>query len=425
MADNDTPPQKTAHVSSTDDSEVKIKKTIDEKSISTITELINDIVKEALVLGTSDIHIEPRENDIIIRYRIDGLLRDAKVLNKDLGQTLLFKIKVSSKLRTDEHFAPQDGRISFVFGTVKVDTRISILPTTRGEKVVMRLLSSEGKALTLEDLGLFDRDLYIVQRSYQKPYGMILSTGPTGSGKTTSLYAMLKILNKPEINMMTVEDPVEYNIPGVNHIQINSKAGLSFATGLRSILRQDPNVIMVGEIRDEETARIAINAAMTGHMVLSTLHTNDAVTAIPRLFDMGIEPFLVATTLNIVIAQRLARRLCPECKTAFTLSPAELKQLATLRSDLSAYLKPHQTYYKATGCDLCGKTGYQGRVGLFEVLEIKKEIREIITGSRDVDKIAKVAREQGMLSIMEDGVKKTEQGLTTIDEIMRVTAYKE
>lgn len=389
-------------------------------------ELLDKIVKEALDQKASDIHIEPGELDVVVRYRVDGMLREVIKMEKELEQALVFKIKINSKLRTDEHFAPQDGRIRFIFDGKKVDTRISILPTTHGEKIVIRLLTSEGNAFDLENLGIVGRELQVIKESYHKPYGMILAVGPTGSGKTTTLYSILKLLNSREVNITTVEDPVEYDIPGVNHVQINNKADLTFANGLRAILRQDPNIIMIGEIRDSETARIAINAAMTGHLVLSTLHTNDSVTTIPRLSDMGVEPFLLASTLNVVIAQRLSRKLCEKCKEKYVLKEKEIEEIKILRPDIAALLNPDVEIYKEKGCDVCSNTGFKGRIGLYEVLEIKESIRRIITEKNsNADDVFDAARKDGLMLIVEDGVKKLLQGILSISELIRVTAIKE
>ncbi len=384
--------------------------------------ILNDLVVVALNKGASDIHIEPTEEAVVVRYRIDGILRDAFKIEKKYEESLIFKIKVNAKLRTDEHFAPQDGRITFEVGK-KVDTRISILPTTKGEKVVMRLLSKEGKSFKLEDLGMGEEDLLKVTRAYLKPYGSIIVSGPTGSGKTTTLYSILQIINSRDINITTVEDPVEYEIEGVNHVQINVKAGLTFAKGLRSILRQDPNIIMIGEIRDAETAEIATNSAMTGHLVLSTIHTNDAITTIPRLIDMGVDPYLIANTLNVVIAQRLARRLCQKCKVEYKITQKDLDALSYYRPDLTKLLKPEETVFKETGCKECA-SGFKGRVGLYEVLEITEEMQKLILLKTSTDEIFKVARSKGLKLIVEDGIDKLRKGITSLSEVMRVTALK-
>jgi type II secretory ATPase GspE/PulE/Tfp pilus assembly ATPase PilB-like protein len=387
--------------------------------------LLEDIVFKALAMRSSDIHIEPKEKNVVVRYRIDGMLREVLKIDKDIEQALIFKIKVASKLRTDEHFAPQDGRIKFIREAKSLDTRISILPTTKGEKVVIRLLSQEGRSFKLEDLGLEGKELEFVEKSMRKPYGMILTVGPTGSGKTTTLYSILTNINSPEINVTTIEDPVEYEIDGVNHIQINLKTNLTFATGLRSILRQDPDVVMVGEIRDNETARIAINAALTGHLVLSTLHTNDAVTTIPRLIDMGIEPYLVASTVNTIIAQRLCRLLCPHCKKEYKLTKEELDFTTKVRKDIGDKLEVGDKYYKKVGCQECGNTGYKGRIGIYEILDVDEQIRKLISMNSTVDEVFRLARKNGLHLIVENSINRLKDGLIDIAEIMRVTAMKD
>ncbi|MCA9385416.1 type II/IV secretion system protein [Candidatus Dojkabacteria bacterium] len=399
-------------------------KTGEVKKLISIEKLLNSIITAALDQRASDIHIEPEPKRVRVRLRIDGILRESWSIQKEYEQSLIFKIKIAGKLRTDEHFAPQDGRISFKLDEgKKVDTRVSILPTTHGEKVVFRLLTQDGRSFELKDLGLVGQDFEMVQRAYQKPYGTILTVGPTGSGKTTTLYAILKLLNSPEVNITTVEDPVEYNIVGVNHIQINTKADLTFASGLRSILRQDPDIVMVGEIRDGETARIATNAAMTGHLVLSTLHTNDSVTTIPRLIDMGIEPFLVASTVNLVIAQRLARKLCETCRQPYVVTEQDLTAINRVRPDIGRYLKVGEQLFREKGCANC-TDGFQGRIGLYETLQITKDIRDAITDNANADKIFEIARKEGLVLIVEDGINKLRAGVTSISEVNRVTALK-
>ncbi|KYC46390.1 MAG: hypothetical protein AMQ74_01852 [Candidatus Methanofastidiosum methylothiophilum] len=340
---------------------------------------------------------------------------------------MIFKVKISARLRTDEHFAPQDGRISFKFPEVgKLDTRISILPTTKGEKIVIRLLTKDTKMLTLEQLGVRGESLEKVERAYNKPWGMILTVGPTGSGKTTTLYSILQNINSREKNITTIEDPVEFDIDGVNHIQVNPNGNLTFANGLRSILRQDPDIVMVGEIRDTETARIAINAAMTGHLVLSTLHTNDAVTTVPRLIDMGVEAYLVAATVNLIVAQRLARLLCKECKQEYTLSKEEETDLEAARPDIARNIKSGDKFFKHVGCKACGGIGYKGRVGLYEVLELTKEMREIINDVNfTVDELYKQSKKEGLVTLLDDGINKLNEGLIDIPELIRVTALNE
>ncbi len=401
------------------------------------------------------------------------MLRDIVTIGNNLEESILFIIKVRAKLRTDIHFAPQDGKILFSFKNEdldgkkespneespkmdskeekkkdekeievvkeeiktpkepveeysKIDARISILPVTFGEKVVIRLLSQTNRTFGLADLGFEPDDLEKVEASYREPYGLILSTGPTGSGKTTTLYSILKILNTREVNITTIEDPVEYNIVGVNHIQINTKSDLTFANGLRSILRQDPNIIMVGEIRDTETARITVNSALTGHLVLSTVHANDAISAIPRLIDMGIEPFLVASTVNIIVSQRLARRLCDKCKTEYVIGKEEAhKDMLKLRPDLGKYLNTTDKLYKANGCSQCDNNGYSGRIGLYEILKTNKEIRDVIITSPTTDNIYAAAKKYGFKLMIEDGIFKLKKGLIDLEELIRVIAIKE
>lgn len=390
-----------------------------------IAELTDQIIKLAIEQHASDIHFETHEKGLLIRMRIDGMLREEVCIMKSIEANLIFRIKLESKMRIDEHMAPQDGRITFNIDGKKYDTRVSVIPTTMGEKIVIRILSKEGQSFSLTDMGFRGRELEILRKNYMKPYGMILSTGPTGSGKTTTLYAILMLLNSPEKNITTIEDPVEYEIEGVNHIQINPKADLTFANGLRSILRQDPNIIMVGEIRDKETAKIAINSAMTGHLVLSTIHTNDAVTTIPRLVDMDVDPFLIASTLTVVVAQRLARRLCDSCKQQYAMSKEELDELAKIRVDMSSLIKEGDLYYKEVGCPICRGTGYKGRVGLYEVFEINEKIRKLISEGAETDAILDAAKQDGFQSMTEDGLGKAKEGITSIAEIMRVTVMKE
>jgi len=393
-----------------------------------IGELLNNIVYTAFIQKASDVHIEATEHDLLIRYRIDGLLYDKLLIDKSLEDELVFKIKISAKIRTDEHFAPQDGRIAFRFPGLedKLDTRISILPTTNGEKVVIRLLTKEGKTLSLEQLGIKGKSLELVKKGYEKPWGMILAVGPTGSGKTTTLYAILQIINSREKNITTIEDPVEFEVGGINHIQVNPNGNLTFANGLRSILRQDPDIVMVGEIRDTETARIAINAAMTGHLVLSTLHTNDAVTTIPRLIDMDIEPYLVASTVNLIIAQRLARVLCSKCKEEYEVTGDELKDLNEIRPDIAKEIKLHQKLYRHVGCKECGNIGYKGRIGLFEILEVTKAMRELISKvDFNVDDLYDESKNWGLIRIFDDAISKMNQGLLDISELIRVIALIE
>ena len=393
--------------------------------IVNVSDLVNQIIEIAIQIKASDIHIEPKEYGLLVRMRVDGLLREILCVRHPIDANTTFRIKLEAKMRIDEHFIPQDGRIGFVINGNDYDARISTVPTTAGEKIVIRLLSKDDGSFELKGLGYQQRELNILQKNYKKPYGMILATGPTGSGKTTSLYALLKLLNSKDVNITTIEDPVEYNIDGVNHIQINNQAGLTFANGLRSILRQDPNVIMVGEIRDEETAKIAINAALTGHMVLSTIHTNDAITTIPRLLDMDVNPFLIASTLTVIIAQRLARKMCNDCKTQIEMDTQILEELQLDRPDMARLFKVGDPIFKSGGCTKCFNTGYRGRVGLFEVIEINEPIRKLLIQNFSQEDLFKEARSQGFTLMIEDGVDKIKRGITSLDEVMKVTVMKE
>ncbi len=392
-----------------------------------VIKLVNDLFSYAYTNHASDIHIEPTEKDIKIRFRIDGILYDVLSLPKAVLNTMISRIKILAKLRTDETRQAQDGKILTKVDDDKLDIRVSIVPTTKGEKTVMRLLSAKGKYFDLADLGMNNVDLKIVKKAIKESYGMILSTGPTGSGKTTSLYALIKILNNRNINICTIEDPVEYDLDGINQIQVDPKTSLTFADGLKSILRQDPDIIMVGEIRDSETAAIAVNSAMTGHLVLSTLHTNDSAIALPRLIDMKIEPFLVASTVNVVIAQRLVRKICMKCIVSYILSKEEVNELKE-DIDLKKFLNIDQLdeirFYKGKGCEHCNKSGYSGRIGIFEVLEVTDNIKELILTRSDGDKIKRVAIENGMTTMLEDGFKKAVSGSTTIEEVLRVIKSK-
>ena len=387
-----------------------------------MSKIVDLLVNYAAEDKASDIHIEPQEKNSLVRFRIDGILHDVLLLPKSLHDQIITRIKILSRLRTDEHLSPQDGKMRIALEEEEIDIRVSILPVTEGEKVVLRLLSSKFRKFSLVDLGMNEKDLKKVKDAYSKSYGMILSTGPTGSGKTTSIYAIVKLLNTREKNITTIEDPAEYRIKGVNQISVNVKTNLTFANGLRSILRQDPNIIFVGEIRDSETAGIAVNASLTGHLVLSTLHTNDAATALPRLIDMNVEPFLVASTVNVIIAQRLVRKICEICKATRTITKEEL--LKNLPPEvINNYIgdKDVVTIYQGTGCKICHATGYSGRIGVFEVLEVTKSIRDLITKRNDADVISQKAIEEGMTTMLDDGLGKIFKGLTTIEEVLRVT----
>ncbi len=398
--------------------------------IKSVDMIFNQSYKEK----ASDVHIEPEDEVTILRFRIDGILKDIVKIPKELHDQIVTRIKVMAGMRTDEHQSPQDGKLHFLSESDKVDVRVSIVPTTQGEKIVMRLLSDKSRRLSLTDLGFGANDLKKVKNAAAKPYGMILATGPTGSGKTTTLYSMVKILNKPDINIMTIEDPVEYAVERVNQIQVNNKAHLTFSEGLKSIVRQDPDIILVGEIRDEETASIAINSAMTGHLVLSSVHTNDAATAIPRLIDMDIEPFLVASSVNLIVAQRLVRKLCQNCIVSKQVEVADIIKTTgkvkrgdgpslTISQSLVSKHFPNQDkirVYEGKGCEVCHQSGYTGRIGIFEVLEVSEEIKDLIAQKADASEIEQKAVEQGMGTMFDDGLQKVKQGQTSLEEIMRV-----
>ena len=380
----------------------------------------------------SDIHIEPQAGNIVFRFRIDGVMHDVLILDKkaapaDLYSFILTRLKVFAKMPTDVHHATQDGKVRYKIGKERIDVRISIVPVAHGENVVMRLLSSRSRQFGLSDLGFSGYNLKKVKKAIKNPHGMILVTGPTGSGKTTTLYAVLKILNRRQINIATIEDPVEYDIAGVTQIQVNPKTDITFAKGLRSLVRQDPDIIMVGEIRDEETADIAVNAALTGHLVLSTLHTNDAATTLPRLLDMGVEPFLVASTINVIVAQRLVRKICSSCRASLALTSEDATLIKgherlhkALRDKGYKDLKKVRIY-RGGGCKVCNHTGYVGRFGVFEVLEMSEHIRTLVVKQVSSDEIAVAARKEGMITLLEDGLDKVLNGETTLDEILRVT----
>lgn len=380
-----------------------------------IIRLVNSIFLKAVDAGASDIHIEPYENISSVRIRVDGVLHEIMQIPKTQFASVSSRIKVMGKLNLAERRLPQDGRMSLRAPKSLIDVRISTIPTIYGERIVLRLLDKSLKLLTLDQIGLSKHYYDIMKHLINYPYGIILFTGPTGSGKTTSLYAILLALKSPFKNIITIEDPVEYQIPGIGQIQVNPKINLTFANGLRSIVRQDPDIIMVGEIRDNETAEIAIHASLTGHLVLSTLHTNDASSAISRLIDMKIENYLISSSLRGVVAQRLVRKLCDNCKKQYD----GLNQLKELGLN-SHNLKSH-TLYKAVGCPKCLDTGFKGRVAIFEILTIDEEIDRLIIKSCAASDIRKAARSKGMLTLLEDGVYKASEGLTTIEEVLRAT----
>lgn len=386
-----------------------------------ILKIVDLLIKYAFENKASDIHIEPEDTHSLIRYRIDGVLHDVLQLPKELHEQIVSRIKVMSRLRTDEHLSAQDGKMQSDVGE-KLDIRVSVVPIVDGEKVVLRLLSSHSRQFSLDNLGMSNVEVEKLKNAYKKPYGIILSTGPTGSGKTTTIYAIVKIINSREKNIATIEDPVEYDIDGINQIQVNPKTNLTFAKGLRSILRQDPDIIFVGEIRDNETAGISTNAAMTGHLVLSTLHTNNAATTLPRLIDMGIEPFLVASTVNLIIGQRLIRRICESCRESKTITAADLKKILPVEL-VSKYLENNREIrvYQGKGCSVCHNTGYRDRIGIFEVLEVTPSIRKLIENKATAADIEQKATQEGMLTMLEDGLKKVKTGITTIEEVLKAT----
>jgi len=383
-------------------------------------ELLEEIFEDAFTFHASDIHFEPQGKDVVVRFRVDGVLAEAGRIPKEYYENILNRIKVQSNLRIDEHFAAQDGSMRYEGEGTTFDMRTSIAPTVEGEKVVLRVLATYIKGLALSDLGLSPNYQKLLEEASKKPFGMILVTGPTGSGKTTTLYAVLKLLNRPEVNITTIEDPVEYKMGGINQIQVNPQTNLTFAKGLRSIVRQDPDIILVGEVRDDETAEIAVNAALTGHLLLSTFHANDAATAIPRLLDMGSEPFLLASTLEVIIAQRLARKICENCRFS---SEVSIKELKNQFKEATEYFSGEKTtIYKGKGCDSCGHTGYSGRTAIFEFISITPEMENLVLENPSTQEVWELAREQGSTSLFEDGITKVKSGVTSIEELMRISA---
>jgi type IV pilus assembly protein PilB len=379
--------------------------------------ILEAIISDAVAFRASDIHFEPAEKEVLVRFRLDGTLQEAGRLDKTYFENLLNRIKVQGGLRIDEHASAQDGAIRFELPDQKlVDLRVSILPTLNGEKVVMRLLSEYVRSFQLTEIGLSTENQNTIKEAIAKPFGMILVTGPTGSGKTTTLYTVLKLLNKPDINITTIEDPVEYRVLGVNQIQVNKNTNLTFAQGLRSIVRQDPDIILVGEIRDRETAEIAVNAALTGHLLLSSFHANDAATSIPRLLDMGVEPFLLSSTLNIIVAQRLVRRLCEQCRHSLSATEiSHLKKYQSLAADLAG-----ATIYTSKGCRACNQTGYKGRIAIFEIIKNTPELQDLILKNPAAKEIWQLAQQQGAQTLFADGLEKVRAGITSLDEVLRV-----
>ena len=383
-------------------------------------ELLDEIIRDALTYRASDVHFEPQNDKTIIRFRIDGMLQLAGSITRDHYDNVLNRMKIQSNLRTDEHFAPQDGAIRFKSGEITVDLRLSVIPTLDGEKAVLRILAEYVQGLTFEALGFSARHVEQFDRAAKKPFGMILTVGPTGSGKTTTLYTLIRKLNTPEVNITTIEDPVEYRMEGINQIQVNQKTNLTFAKGLRAVVRQDPNIILVGEIRDTETAETAVNAALTGHLLLSTFHANDAATAIPRLLDLGIEPFLLSSTLELVVAQRLARRICESCRASYEIKKTVLeKQYLELKGYFSEKIV---TLYKGEGCASCNETGYKGRITIIEIIEMSPALKNLIGTHPSSSQIRDLARSEGGRGLFEDGIDKAMQGLTTIEEVRRIAS---
>lgn len=398
-----------------------------------IIKITEAVLRHAILQSASDIHMEPTETKVVVRYRVDGLLRDVLVLPKAVMAGLVARVKVLASLKIDEHRLPQDGRFKLETDDYKVAFRVSILPVFDGEKIVMRLLDESGRGLGLDDIGMSERTLKIFRENISLPHGMVLVTGPTGSGKTTTLYAAMQELNQPDVNISTIEDPIEYRMERINQTQVQPQIGLTFSNGLRALVRQDPDIIMVGEIRDEETAALAVNASLTGHLVLSTLHTNSAAGAVPRLLDMKVEPFLVATTTNALIAQRLVRKLCDKCRKKGKIDQAVLdsisaavsidEALATLQREGAMPKTASWTdvpMYLPQGCERCGD-GYRGRVGIYEIMDVTPEIQKLVTSNITSQQIEEAAREQqNMVTMLEDGLMKVVQGVTSIEEVLRV-----
>ncbi|HON37250.1 MAG: type II secretion system ATPase GspE [Desulfomonilia bacterium] len=382
-----------------------------------IIRMVNRMMVQAFRERASDIHVEPYQTDVKVRYRIDGILHDVLTLPKRIHSAVVSRIKVMASLNIAEKRLPQDGRIGIKLGDHSVDLRISIVPTVNGERVVMRILDKSSVLYGLEELGFYPDDLERIERLIKQEHGIILVTGPTGSGKTTSLYSMLSRINSPDKNILTIEDPIEYQLKGIGQIPVNTKVGLTFASGLRSIVRQDPDVILVGEIRDLETAEIAIQAALTGHLVFSTLHTNDSASAVTRLIDMGIEPFLVTSSVNAILAQRLVRKICPACKQEYFPEDESLLEIGLSKEmlDKEGYL------YRGAGCSECIGTGYKGRTGIYEILFMSDAIRSTVLKTSDSNAIKQVAVGEGLHTLRQDGARKVEDGVTTIEEVLRVT----
>jgi type IV pilus assembly protein PilB len=413
-----------AALKETEQEEGKIK-TIDTSQIAQIikeapiAKIVSTILEYAVTSRASDVHIEPQEDRVRVRYRIDGILYDKLSLPKSVQEAVISRIKILSEMKIDEHRTPQDGRFNFKVEDKEVDLRISVLPTAFGEKIVMRLLRKSGGVPTLPELGLSGASLRNLETAMLRPHGIIIVVGPTGSGKTTTLYSVLSKLNTTRVNIITLEDPIEYQIAGINQVQVNPAVGLTFAEGLRSFLRQDPNIILVGEIRDKETTELAIQAALTGHLVFSTLHTSNAAGALPRLLDLGAESFLLASTMNAVLGQRIVRRICEHCKIEYTPPPQVVEEMKTVLDKYFPVGKEIK-FYKGQGCDQCGHTGYLGRIGIFETLPISERIAGLILQRADSGTIEKEAIAEGMITMKQDGYVKVLQGITSVEEVLRV-----
>ena len=388
-----------------------------------IVAIVDTVVSYAISSRASDIHIESLDTEILVRYRVDGILHEITRMPRAVHAAIAARVKLLAGLKLDEHNKPQDGRFRYKSGTDVVDVRVGIMPTFYGEKIVMRILSASARPQSLEELGMLDDHAATFKENSKKTYGMLLVTGPTGSGKTTTLYSLMNLLNRSDVNIVTIEDPIEYDMKYINQTQVNPAQGITFATGLREIVRQDPNIVMVGEIRDEETADIAVQAALTGHLVLSTLHTNDAPSAVPRLFDLKVLPFLAAAVLDVVVAQRLVRKICLSCITSYApdekLAASIQDQLTSLK--LKEDVKVPKLLFKGQGCSVCGNTGFKGRIGIFEMLSVSENIRRIIaTQGFSLEALYDEARKEGMVTMFQDGLRKVERGMTTIEEILRV-----
>jgi len=383
-----------------------------------IVKMVNLLITQAIGDRASDIHIEPTERDVRIRYRVDGVLHEVMRSPKNVQAGLISRLKVMADINIAEKRIPQDGRISLTVAGKKVDLRLATLPTVWGEKIVIRVLDGGSVLLKLEDLGFLDEAYNVFEASFTKPYGAILVTGPTGSGKSTTLYATLNQINSPERNIITVEDPVEYRLPGINQVQVNNRAGLTFAAALRSILRADPDVVLIGEVRDRETAMISIEASLTGHLVLSTLHTNDAPSSLPRLVEMGVEPYLAASAVDCIVAQRLLRKLCTKCKEKYKPEKAELQEAGFPEFVLDEI----EELYRPSGCSACAKTGFRGRLGIYEVMRISEEIERMTVERASSEEVKRTALADGMILLREDGLEKARMGITSIQEVLRVVA---